>query len=48
LLSNEIGGTKVLPDKKQNLNRKGASDEVAHDLWWMRGMGDGSAALSES
>ena len=40
--SDVIGGTKGLPDKSPDLNRKGASDEVARDLGWMRVMGDGS------
>ena len=40
--SNEIKGTKGIPDKRQDLNRKGASDEVARDLGWMRVMGVGS------
>lgn len=40
--SDVIGGTKGLPDKSLDLNRKGASDEVARDLGWMRVMGDGS------
>ena len=47
MLSNEIGGNKVLPDKKQNLNRKDALDEVAHDLGWMRVMGVGTMLYLE-
>jgi hypothetical protein len=47
LRSNEIGGTKGIPDKRQDLNRKGASDEVARDLGWMRGMGVGTMLYLE-
>jgi hypothetical protein len=47
LRSNEIGGTKGIPDKRQDLNRKGASDEVARDLGSMRGMGVGTMLYHE-